>query len=403
MYPLVSIVIPVYNGEDYLKEAIDSALGQSYPKVEIIVVNDGSVDGTEQVAKSYGKKIRYIYKENGGVSSALNVGIKNMTGEYFCWLSHDDVFYPYKIEVQMRALLNSGEPMTPVYGNWDILMMPRRTLISNRSVRDTYGQACEQGIFPVMFYLIHGCTILLHKDFFLQNGLFDENLMTAQDYDMWFRLFQGRNSIYIDQPLIASRCHEKQGSRTMPQFKKNCQVMHDKMMQYLTEEEIGRNFQGKYKFLFDMLMLSFRNGWEDCAQKIYENFVKCEVPLDENKHHSVYLYGAGYVGKDVLESCRLKGIKVLGFIDANTNLWGTFISNVKCLSYEDVPSDAEIWICIENKRDWAIRNDLLSKGFSNVWEYRAVLGYLFFSMPVKDKVDLYIKEKGYDNAMLNGR
>jgi len=75
--PKVSIIIPVYNGSNYLREAIDSALAQTYKNIEIIVINDGSSDEgrTEAIAKSYGDKIRYIYKKNGGVSTALNVGI----------------------------------------------------------------------------------------------------------------------------------------------------------------------------------------------------------------------------------------------------------------------------------------------------------------------------------------
>ena len=71
-----------------MREAIDSALAQTYERVEVIVVNDGSTDGTEQIALSYGERIRYFRKENGGVSSALNLGIKEMKGEYFSWLSH---------------------------------------------------------------------------------------------------------------------------------------------------------------------------------------------------------------------------------------------------------------------------------------------------------------------------
>ena len=73
----VSIIIPVYNGSNYLKEAIESALAQTYDNVEVLVVNDGSNDGgaTEQIALSYGERIRYFKKENGGVASALNVGI----------------------------------------------------------------------------------------------------------------------------------------------------------------------------------------------------------------------------------------------------------------------------------------------------------------------------------------
>ena len=94
--PLVSIVIPVYNGADYLSECIDSALAQTYSNIEILVINDGSVDdgATEAVAQSYGDRIRYFRKENGGVSSALNLGIQHMRGDYFSWLSHDDRYEP---------------------------------------------------------------------------------------------------------------------------------------------------------------------------------------------------------------------------------------------------------------------------------------------------------------------
>ena len=104
--PLVSIVIPVYNGSNFLQQAIDSALNQTYKNIEIIVVNDGSRDdgATEQIALSYGDKIRYFSKENGGVSTALNMGIANMKGEYFSWLSHDDMYKPEKIEKQIEAI-----------------------------------------------------------------------------------------------------------------------------------------------------------------------------------------------------------------------------------------------------------------------------------------------------------
>ena len=90
MQPTVSIIIPVYNGSNYLQEAIDSALAQTYPNCEILVINDGSCDEgkTEAIALSYGDRIRYFKKENGGVASALNMGIRQMTGEYFSWLSH---------------------------------------------------------------------------------------------------------------------------------------------------------------------------------------------------------------------------------------------------------------------------------------------------------------------------
>ena len=104
--PLVSIVIPVYNAEKYIERALKSLINQSYKNIEVIVVNDGSTDNTEKIVKKYVDKIRYFYKENGGVASALNLGIKNMKGEYFSWLSHDDVYYTNKIERQIEELKN---------------------------------------------------------------------------------------------------------------------------------------------------------------------------------------------------------------------------------------------------------------------------------------------------------
>ena len=106
--PKVSIVIPVYNGSNYLKDAIDSALSQTYNNLEIIVVNDGSNDEgkTKAIAESYGNKIIYLEKENGGASSALNLARKKMTGDYFSWLSHDDMYYPNKISRQVEELQN---------------------------------------------------------------------------------------------------------------------------------------------------------------------------------------------------------------------------------------------------------------------------------------------------------
>ena len=125
MDPLVSIVIPVYNGANYMREAIDSALAQTYSNIEIIVVNDGSNDDgkTREIALSYGDKIRYFEKDNGGVSTALNLGIQNMRGKYFSWLSHDDVYLPDKVQAEIDALRQAGDMSRVVYSNWSQLQM----------------------------------------------------------------------------------------------------------------------------------------------------------------------------------------------------------------------------------------------------------------------------------------
>ena len=94
----VSVVIPTYNAEKYLRECIESVLAQTYKQIEIIAVNDGSTDNSLKILEEYSDKIKILSKPNGGTASALNLGIRNMKGEWFKWLSADDVLYPDAIE-----------------------------------------------------------------------------------------------------------------------------------------------------------------------------------------------------------------------------------------------------------------------------------------------------------------
>lgn len=104
--PKVSVVIPLYNCP-YVDQAVESVLAQSYPDIELIVVDDGSTLYTEKLAP-YRDRILYIRKQNGGTGSALNMGIKAASGNYFAWLSADDRFHPHKIQRQMQELRRTG-------------------------------------------------------------------------------------------------------------------------------------------------------------------------------------------------------------------------------------------------------------------------------------------------------
>ncbi len=108
--PLISIIMPVYNGADYLGNAIRSALAQDYENKEIIVVDDGSDDGgkTAAVIESFGDKVIHLSKPNGGVSSALNLGISHMKGDFFVWLSHDDLLKPKLLSRQIKELCDKN-------------------------------------------------------------------------------------------------------------------------------------------------------------------------------------------------------------------------------------------------------------------------------------------------------
>jgi glycosyltransferase involved in cell wall biosynthesis len=106
--PLVSVIIPCYKQAQYLPEAIDSVLAQSYPRVEVIVINDGSPDDTEGVARRYGERIRYFWQPNSGISSARNTGFAYSSGAYVKFLDSDDLLHPEQIARQVEAL--GGRP-----------------------------------------------------------------------------------------------------------------------------------------------------------------------------------------------------------------------------------------------------------------------------------------------------
>ncbi len=227
MNPKVSIVIPAYNASNYLAEAIDSALAQTYKNTEIIVVNDGSRDdgATERVALSYGDQIRYFHKENGGSSSALNYGIAQMTGEWFSWLSHDDLYVPEKLEREIDCMAELAAAGLDVekylfFSANDLIDAEGKTIrradLSKAQKTATYVNALPNNaplIAEHVRYDFHGCSGLIHRSVLLDAGGFDEKLRLLNDIDLWFRLYaKGYTVHFIPEALVKGRVHKNQVS-----------------------------------------------------------------------------------------------------------------------------------------------------------------------------------------------
>ena len=234
--PKVSIIIPVYNGSDYLREAIDSALAQTYKNIEILVINDGSNDGgrTEHIAKSFGDSIRYICKKNGGVASALNLGIREMTGEYFSWLSHDDLYYPHKVQFQVDLLMKLPQQNVFLYSDYQCIDEQSRHLFH---VRADHELLSRKPLYAILRGNVHGCSVLVPKVFFDAVGLFNEELKTTQDYNLWFQMARKFKFIHIPEVLIKYRVHPAQGTNQIPEHLKECNQLWINFMTSLTEEE----------------------------------------------------------------------------------------------------------------------------------------------------------------------
>ena len=214
LHPLVSIIIPVFNGANYLKEAIDSALAQTYQNIEILVVNDGSNDNgaTECIALSYGDKIRYFAKENGGVSTALNMGIENMKGEYFSWLSHDDVYTPDKIASHIAMLNEENKDSIFVCGSAFIDKDSKPFPKKSRPLPSGYYPYDKMLSVAFRRRLPGGCRLLIPKKHFDRFGLFNESLRFMQDTEMWYRFLTGKISFILhpDNLGVLSRIHNEQ-------------------------------------------------------------------------------------------------------------------------------------------------------------------------------------------------
>lgn len=398
MNPKVSIVIPVYNGEDYINEAIDSALAQTYKNCEIIVVNDGSIDNTETIVKSYGDKIRYFSKENGGVSSALNVGINHMEGEYFQYLPHDDLLHLDKIEKDIRAIQQSGDKMSIVWSGWNYNYMDGRGL-QRFQIPYEYADNNQltNSVFPLLFSLLNTVTVLLNRHYFDKVGKFNTELYTSQDYDMWFRTFIDQRTIYLDEELVDYRIHEQQGTQADPEFTQNCILLSEYMVSNLSDKQIIDIFESKYRFLYYMLDFYREFKWEKSYKNILEQFNDCPEPsygVTDRRKLCKYLESMGYKGNNIVLYCagkngikvsrllKERGIPIRAFSDSDTSKIGSMINGIICIAPKDINSKNDMVIVTkDNPQD--IISALHRKGIKHVVSFKEIGSALYQTTPIK--------------------
>ncbi len=397
--PRVSIIVPVYNGEEFMREAIDSALAQTYENCEVIVVNDGSQDDTEKIALSYGDRIRYFSKPNGGVSTALNLGIEKMTGDYFAFLPHDDTYHPDKTKLQIESILNSGDEMTIAWSGFYCRDERRQ---QDRPVEISFGhtrEALTRGTYPLFFGLLNAATALIHKRYFEIKGNFNPELLTAQDYDLCFRIFQGKNTIYLDQPLAVHRIHEQQGSQCIPEYEKNCMDLAFAMMQGITAPEIKRSFGSEYAFYCKLLDYYEIVQWETCKSYALRQIELSEEPkvakrqreelrnwlFEEIPEQKIVLYCAGNNGKRLLRALQDRGVEVTAFCDSDSSRHGTMIQGKPCISPEQLKAFKGL-IIVTNDGSQELKQQLLEQGFRNIVSHREVAENIYQALPQKEKI-----------------
>lgn len=198
--PRASAIITTFNRRDFLLEAVDSVLGQTYRDFELIVVDDGSTDGTGETLKIYGDKLIYAYQNNQGVSAARNRGIELARGEFIAFLDSDDLWLPKKLQIQIAFMEQHPEAQTCYTDE----IWVRRGVRVNPKKR----HAKHSGwIYPYCLPLciISPSSALMRKNLFSLVGTFDLRLPVCEDYDLWLRVAPRFPIFLMPQKLTVKR------------------------------------------------------------------------------------------------------------------------------------------------------------------------------------------------------
>jgi len=233
---LVSVVIPAYNSSSFLVEAIDSALDQTYPVCEIIVVDDGSTDNTTHVLREYIQqgKIVYVHKKNGGPAAARNLGIARSKGEFIALLDADDIWLPEKLKRQMRLFQN--EHIALVYSDMEFFGAATKyksCFEAGNPFRGDVAKMLINGNF------IPTSSVVIRKSVFVEVGGFNEDthFFAVEDYHLWLRVAARYGFDFSDSILVRYRVHGAQISRNVVKTYRGLRTVYGDLLRHVLMQQ----------------------------------------------------------------------------------------------------------------------------------------------------------------------
>jgi len=210
----ISIVIPVYNSEKYLKESIESALNQTYNDIEIIAIDDGSTDSSLTILEKYSDKIKIVKQTNHGTASALNMGIKNSTGQWIKRLDPDDVLYPNAVEILIEATKTFGKDAESCifYGNHQIISSSGKKIYDFINKNYNHLSNFEFGVILLDHNIVLPSDSIVHKSIFEKYGYYNERNRYSEDYEFFLRckLLNNCKFFLVSKIITKYRMHKSQ-------------------------------------------------------------------------------------------------------------------------------------------------------------------------------------------------
>ena len=199
MESLVSAIIPTYNRQHFLREAIESVLQQDYSHYELIIVDDGSTDATRDLIAAY-PVAQYLHQKNQGVSAARNRGIAHARGSLITFLDSDDLWLPHKLSAEVH-LLEERHDVPVVYSDEIWIRSGRR--VNPKKKHQKYSGMIFEHCLPLC--IISPSSVMIRREILEAVGVFDESLPVCEDYDLWLRISAYYPIGFIEKPLIVKR------------------------------------------------------------------------------------------------------------------------------------------------------------------------------------------------------
>lgn len=208
---MISVIIPTYNSEKYINEALISVLRQTYTDFEIIVIDDGSTDRTKEIIENKFPGVRYFYISNQGASKARNYGIQRARGEYIAFLDADDLWLPEKLEKQLKEFNDDQELMMVFTEHLEFDTNGFRKSVFSKKEKLMKGDVVKK-IFLYSYVALP--TVMVRRKVFQEIGYFDESLKVAEDDNLWMRIALKFRIHLLDEVLVHVRLRENSLCRT---------------------------------------------------------------------------------------------------------------------------------------------------------------------------------------------
>lgn len=339
--PKVSIVLPTYNGEEYIRQSIDSIRNQTFEDWELIIVNDYSTDGTSLIIREYEKKDSRITvienSENKKLPASLNIGFRSATGKYFTWTSDDNRYLPNALQC-MVEYLDDNISYSMVCAQMNIIDAAGKKL----------GESWKYDDSRMFYYNCVGACFMYRAKVMEKIGEYNENCFCIEDYEYWTRIRKSCGQIgWLDKNLYEYRMHEQSLTGTRTDYIRG--LLYEYRMKNI--DWILNNLQSSPKYIVDlyvdMIKSEYRSElFDKMSQFVPELGILKKNVSDEKKY---IVWGAGTYGKKAIE---LLGDKIVFLADRNKKIIGTVIKNKPVISVEEMIKKAnEFHICLAASGD----------------------------------------------------